>query len=143
MIIFLEPTIKLVTGIFDLQSNNNSFHDGTGVFFSMFFSKKTRTIMSLRTIYNIIPWGFDNWSCSMPCFVGGAVAKWLSLLQNFIQQILNSTSAQLLIPLAVFWKITRVKGSKNVPGWKKRWAFFLDQIIRKRQFIINIITQVE
>ena len=41
LFIFLEPTIKLITRIFDLQSNNNSYHDGTSAFFDIFFKKKT------------------------------------------------------------------------------------------------------
>ena len=39
LIMFLEPTIKLITGIFDLQSNNNSYHDGTSAFVRYFFEK--------------------------------------------------------------------------------------------------------
>ena len=36
VIIFLEPTIKLITGI----SNNNSYHDGTSAFYRYIFGKR-------------------------------------------------------------------------------------------------------
>ena len=41
LIIFLQPLIKLITGIFDLQKiNNNSYRDGASVFFfSVFFRR--------------------------------------------------------------------------------------------------------
>ena len=49
LIVFLEPTIKFLQEYLISKSNNNSYQDGTGVFFSMFFPKKTRTLMPLRT----------------------------------------------------------------------------------------------
>ena len=50
MTIFVEPTIKLITGIFDCKSNNNSYHGDTSAFFRCFFSKKTRTLMPLSSL---------------------------------------------------------------------------------------------
>ena len=41
LITFLEPTIKLITGIFHLQkSNGNPYHDGTSAFFRFYFRKR-------------------------------------------------------------------------------------------------------
>ena len=47
----------------------------------------------------------------------GAVVQWLSLLHNFIQQSLNSGSAQVEILLAVCWRFAMVRSSDNGPGW--------------------------
>ena len=45
-------------------------------------------------------------------------ATWLSLLHNFIQQSLNSGSAQVQILLAACRRFAMVKISDNGPGWK-------------------------
>ena len=38
--IILEPTIKLITGIFDLQISNNSYQDNTSVYFQCAFRRR-------------------------------------------------------------------------------------------------------
>ena len=48
----------------------------------------------------------------------GAVVYWLLLLDNFIQQSLNSGSAQTQILLAACWKFAMVRIFDNGPGWK-------------------------
>ena len=42
----------------------------------------------------------------------------LSILQNFIQQSLNSISVHVQILQAACWKIEMVRVSENGPGWK-------------------------
>ena len=49
----------------------------------------------------------------------GAVVQWLSLLHNFIQQSLNSGSAQVQTLLAVFWTFTMVRISASGPVGNK------------------------
>ena len=49
LIIFLEPTIKLITGIFICQNNNNFCHDGTSALFRCFFQKST--LMPLSNVW--------------------------------------------------------------------------------------------
>ena len=39
LIIFLEPTIKLIKEYSICKSNNNSYHHGTSAFFDVFFEK--------------------------------------------------------------------------------------------------------
>ena len=48
----------------------------------------------------------------------GAVVRWLSLLHNFIQLILNSGSAQVQILLTVCRRFAIVRISDNDPRWK-------------------------
>ena len=48
----------------------------------------------------------------------GAVVSWLSLVQNFIQQILNSGSAQMQILFVSCTRFAMVRISDNGPGWK-------------------------
>ena len=45
----------------------------------------------------------------------GALVYWLSLLHNFIQQRLNSGSAQVLILLGTCWRFAMVRISGNGP----------------------------
>ena len=47
------------------------------------------------------------------CVWGGAVVQWLSLLHNFIQQSLNSGSAQVQILLVACRRVS------IVPAWNK------------------------
>ena len=46
-----------------------------------------------------------------------AVVQWLSLLHNFIQQSLNSGSAQAQILLAACRRFAMVRISDSGPGW--------------------------
>ena len=48
----------------------------------------------------------------------GIMVQWLSLLHNFIQQSLNSGSAQVQILLVVCRRFVMVRISDNGPGWK-------------------------
>ena len=55
LIIFLESTIKLIIGIFDLQNNNNSYHDSTSAFLRC-YSEKDLHLVAVQC----------NVSCSSP-----------------------------------------------------------------------------
>ena len=48
----------------------------------------------------------------------GDMVYWLSLLHNFIQQSLNSGSAQVQILLVVCQRFAVVRISNSGPGWK-------------------------
>ena len=50
LIIFLEPTIKLITGIFDLR-NNNSDHHGTNAFIVCSNCQATKSFYLCLKVY--------------------------------------------------------------------------------------------
>ena len=52
--IFVESTIKLLQEYLISERNNNSYHDGTSAFFSMFFSEKNPHLNAVAPIlFNI------------------------------------------------------------------------------------------
>ena len=61
-----------------------------------------------------------------------AVKKCLSVINNFFQQILNSSSAQIQILLAACQMFAMVKTSDNGTGWKSELTPFLDHLTAQK-----------
>ena len=70
------------------------------------------------------------------CSVVYPVVQWLSLLHNFIQQSLNSRSAQVQILLAACRRFAMVMISDNGSGWKKGLTPFVGQPYRKNNSML-------
>ena len=91
--IFLETTIKFITGTLIYKSNNNSYHDGTRAF-SLIISKKTRTLMplSLRNISRM-PHDPMTYCFSLDFFVCCILKQTILLIRceflSFIAWLLN------------------------------------------------------
>ena len=62
LIIFLEPTMKLITGTLICKSNNNFCHHGTSAFSQRFLPKKTRTLMPLCSIVIVLKKHFKRFA---------------------------------------------------------------------------------
>ena len=77
---------------------------------------------------------------TLKCTYLGAVVQWLSLLHNFIQQNLNSGSAQVQILLATCRRFAMVRISDNGPDWLEiRLNAFRRSTMLQKQFIISIM----
>ena len=61
----------------------------------------------------------------------GAMVKWLLLLLNVIQQILNSGSAQVQMLPTAYWRFVMVRILDNGPSWKSVYAFGRPTIPKK------------
>ena len=88
-------------------------------FFNVNYISLTKFYLGkINTLYNFSSLTGCELQLAMKTMLTDDIINLLSLLHNFIQQNLNSGSAQVQILLAACQRFMKVRTSDNGPGWK-------------------------